>query len=191
MLTWILIAAGLFLGFLLMLGLSIYRKKKSLAIFSLLPLGFSVIAGCIALYFILSATYQTVSGKMDKATKQRPGEEIYTQLFGNGSAHCTSILNSKDALIPIIDCCIWLEFSTCPQEIDRLIAQKNYRFTKLNKETVSFVEPGIAEKPNWFAPATLGDSALVYKASNSNGKGEYLLFLKTDSTRAFYCELNR
>lgn len=188
--TWIGTTIALLLLFLLLLVMSIYQKKKSLALISLIPLVISLITGSISLYFIFKATYTKVSGRVEKALEPRTGVQIYTSLFGNSVDACSKIINAKDAVVPVIDCCIWLEFSTCPGEAARIIAQNNYQSALLAKKEIQFAEPGIAEKPNWFAPASLGDSALVFKSIRTQEKRETLLFLSTDSSRAFYCDLN-
>ncbi|MBL7770715.1 MAG: hypothetical protein JNK20_17180 [Flavipsychrobacter sp.] len=187
--TWILITIGLFLGFVCLLAISIYQKKKSLALVSLIPLALSIITGSISLYHILSKTYHKVAGKVEKAIEPRPGDAIYTDLFGNTNQSCLQVINSKDRVVPLVDCCIWLEFTTCPQEAARIIAQHPYQFTKLNKEGIQFAEPAVNEKPSWFVTAALGDSALAFKFTDPKAKSEQLLFLSTDSTRAYYCNL--
>ncbi|MCF1714960.1 hypothetical protein L0U88_10010 [Flavihumibacter sp. RY-1] len=187
--NWILLTIGLFLGFISILVISIYQKRKSLALLSLIPLGLSFITGSISLYHILSKTYQKVAGKVEKAIEPRPGVAIYTDLFGNSNVSCIQVINSKDRVVPVVDCCIWLEFTTCPEEAARIIAQHPYQSTKLNKEGLRFAEPAVEEKPSWFAPASLGDSALAFKFTNPKGKTEELLFLSPDSTRGYYCNL--
>jgi hypothetical protein len=82
-----------------------------------------------------------------------------------------------------------MEFNTCPEEAARILAQKNYQFSKMDKEGIRFAEPAMEEKPNWFAPVSLGDSALVFKVNIPKEKRESLLFLSTDSSRAFYCDI--
>lgn len=187
--TWILITIGLFLGFICLLAISIYKKKKSLALVSLIPLGISFITGSISLYHILSKTYHKVSGKVEKAIEPRPGGVIYTDLFGNSNQSCLQIINSKDRVVPLVNCCIWLEFTTCPEEAARIIAQHPYQSTRLDKEGLRFAEPALEEKPSWFAPVSLGDSALACKFTNPKGKTEELLFLSKDSSRGYYCNL--
>ncbi|WP_290793775.1 hypothetical protein [Flavihumibacter sp. UBA7668] len=187
--TWIIATISLCLAFLLILVISIYKKRKSLALLSLIPLALSLVTGSISLYFILKTTYTKVSGKVEKAMEPRTGETIYTSLFGKSTNTCSKVINSKDAILPVIDCCVWIEFTTCPEEAARILAQHNYQFTKMNREGIRFAEPGIAEKPNWFAPVSLGDSALVYKINLPKEKRESLLFLSTDSSRAFFCDI--
>lgn len=187
--TWIIATISLFLAFLLILVISIYKKKKSLALISLIPLALSIVTGSISLYFILKTTYTKVSGQVEKAMEPRTGETIYSSLFGNSTSNCSNVINSKDAILPVVDCCVWIEFTTCPEEAARIIAQHDYQISKMNKEGIRFAEPGIAEKPNWFAPVSLGDSALVYKINLPEEKRESLLFLSTDSSRAFFCDM--
>lgn len=187
--TWIILTAGLFAGFILLLVISIYKKNKSLVLLSLVPLGLSFITGSISIYHILTRTYHKVASQVDKAIEPRSPETMYTAQFGNSNQSCLQVLNAKDRVIPLVDCCIWLEFTTCPQEAARIIAQHPYQSTLLNREAIQFTEPSLEGKPSWFVPAALGDSVLAFKFNDPKAKSEELLFLSIDSTRGYYCNL--
>lgn len=188
MLTWILISAALFLCFLILIGFSISKKRKSLILLSLIPLGLSVIAGCVALWFMLSAGYRILSGKVDTVLKDRPGKELYSDRFGNSYNNCVSVINALDRKIPVVDCCTWLEFSTCGEEVRRILSQQDYQVSTITKEISPLTEPPAANKPAWFSPASLGDTILVYQLSAE--KSQQRLYLSADSSRAFYYQYN-
>ncbi len=60
--------------------------------------------------------------RVAEAVRPRNGEEIYTALFGPAQPGCVRVLHYRDQVIPRLDCCIWLEFNTCPAEIKRIVA---------------------------------------------------------------------
>ncbi len=187
---WIILTIGLLLGFLIILIMSIYLKKKSLALIALIPLGLAMITGPVSLYLIFRTTYNNISGRVGTSFGPRNGDEIYTDLFGNSAYNCSRVINSQDHIIHILDCCIWLEFSTCPEEAARLIAQKAFEYEeKVHKHRIGYLTPENGKKPDWFEPHTLGDSVLFYKRFNKRKDYQILFFLSSDSTRAFYCDL--
>ena len=185
---WIILTIGLLLGFLIILIMSIYRKKKSLALIALIPLGLAMITGPVSFYLIFKTTYKNISGRVSTSFGPRKGDEIYTDIFGNSTYNCSRVINSRDYVKPFLKCCIWLEFNTCPEEAARLIAQKVFEYEKIHKYQIGYMTPEYG-KPDWFDPPALGDSVLFYKRFNKRKDYQILFFLSTDSTRAFYCDM--
>ena len=117
----------------------------------------------------------------------RSGEEIYSALFDSPVAGCLHMENYQDQLVPRLDCCIWLEFKTCPAELKRIIAASNYK--TMPYDSVRYAS-NYSPKPMWWKPETLGSKAVAVRrhpAANSN-RDQILVFAQ-DSTHAYYCDM--
>jgi len=181
----------LFVAFLYLLLAGLRKNRKKLIynsfFFLLLTLGTGVYTG----YIIASKAYDRVKNvKLNNPFKARTGNEIYTALFGSPEQNCVDVINKMDQTIPRLDCCIWLEFKTCPSELKRIIALQPYkRILFAGGDTTGYI-PNYSPRPDWFKPAVLGDSMVVlqnYNPDNPN-RDQILLFSK-DSTHAFYCDM--
>ncbi|MFT3704067.1 MAG: hypothetical protein QM802_16995 [Agriterribacter sp.] len=184
---WIIVTALLALLFVILLFIAIIRKNKRLAVWSVLPVFLCVITATIAGYKILKRSYYAVrDAKLENPMKPRTAEEIYTALFNKAGSDCVKVLNKKDQYVPGLDCCIWLEFTTCPQELERVLAQRKYELTRTNKALLHI--SGDNEKPGWWKPEQMGDTVLFFRYDNP-GRQLIQLISSTDSTKVFYCDM--
>lgn len=117
--------------------------------------------------------------------RQRSGEEIYNAVFGAPVTRCGNIINKKDHNVPVIDCCIWLHFTSCPKEINRIIHDidtasyiKKYFFT-----------PDSGEQPSWWKPEKLGSDPILLCYYNSNEAHSRIFHISKDSTEVNYQDL--
>ena len=120
----------------------------------------------------------------------RSGTKIYAALFGEPSEKCVKVIQSTDQLVPRIDCCIWLEFSTCPKELKRIAGKQPYEFKRYAAADTFRYTTVMGAEPAWWKPYLLGDSVCMLtdlKPEDPN-HAHFLLFSK-DSTRAFYCDM--
>jgi hypothetical protein len=116
--------------------------------------------------FLPQYIQQSKSAKPDNPFKGRSGSEIYEALFGARQQNCVQVINKKDQVVPRLDCCIWLEFKSCPTELRRIIAQGEYRKSVMAaKDSTSYI-PNYSPRPEWFRPAVLGDSIVIWQQYN-------------------------
>lgn len=133
-----------------------------------------MIFGAMGVYTITKKTYSKIS----QISKPRTGFEIYESLLGKPETDCVKILNYQDQTIPVIDYAIFLHFKTCPKELKRILARKQFEFEKMKIS---------AEQNNneiWFKPEKMGDSILVFRYYETNGNGQEIYSSK-DSTEAY------
>ena len=122
--------------------------------------------------------------------KPRTGSEIYYALFGKPVDNCSKVINQKDQIVPRLDCCIWLQFQTCPKELNRIIKQQSFKATTFfSMDTTSYM-PDYNPKPPWWKPQVLGDSVIVLRNFNfDNPNRDIILIFARDSSNVFYCEM--
>lgn len=179
MLTFILLTAGLFIIFVILLLTGIVKKSRKAVYFSLLFLLFAIGTGIYTGYLFARKAYHVI--RTGENPLKRSGIEIYTGLLGKPETNCVTVINSKDQYIPKIDCCIWLEFSTCPAELARIITKQPYK-------PATYYLPGYGPAPAWFTPKNLGPGAIMLQHSPDSNH-EYLLYFSKDSTHAYYCDM--
>lgn len=184
---WLAVTGLLLLLFILMLFIAIVRKSKRLAVWSVLLVFICVITGGITVYKMINKSYYTIKNiEPGNPFKARTGKEIYIALFKKPDDDCVSVANYKDQYIPGLDCCIWLEFSTCPKELNRIIKQEKYEFQKTSSAHINI--SGDSKKPEWWKPEQLGDSVLFFRHGYEGRRLQQLLS-STDSTKVFYCDM--
>ena len=124
------------------------------------------------------------------AFKPRTGIEAYTALFGKPVEDCVAIENFRDQTVPRLDCCIWLEFKTCPKELSRIILTDSFIMSKhLSLDTNSYV-PDYSPKPYWWKPNTLSDTVVVMRKFDfENPNRDKILIFSNDSSNVFYCDM--
>lgn len=176
-----LLVAGIsFLIFLVFLIFGSIKKKKNLIITSIVILFISISTGIIGIFTITKKTYhitKKVYNEVSELRKPRSGIEIYESLLGKPETDCVKILNYQDQTAPIIDYAILLHFKTCPKELNRILARKEFEFEKIKT----------SEQPsdeNWFKPEKMGDSILTFKYYDTNGNGQEIYSSK-DSTEVY------
>ena len=185
-LAWSLISGLFFLIFLLFLVLGIAKKNKRNIFISL---AFFLVAISTGLYAVFLFTTKSVK-KISDSLKPRTGIEIYTALFDGPAYGCVEVVNKMDQIVPRLDCCIWLEFKTCPKELNRIINRESLiRPTYLYSDTSAYI-PDYSPRPVWWNPQLLGDSAVVLQKYDPNDPNrDQILIFRKDSAHAFYCDM--
>ena len=113
--------------------------------------------------------------------------EVYTLLFKKPIDSCMTFIHFKDQVLPKIDCCIWMERTICPKELQRIIQLKKYKETKLSVSDSIFFLPSFSEMPNWWVPQRLGDSLTKCNITFNENNEQSILFGK-DGTHVFICD---
>lgn len=185
------ITGFLFMTFLYLLLTGLKNRRKKLVynslFFLLLTLGTGVWTG----YLFASKAYNKIkNAKLDNPFKARTGNEIYTALFGTPEQNCVEVINKMDQTVPRLDCCIWLEFKTCPSELKRIIALQPYKNIAVSSGDTTGYIPNYSPRPDWFKPAVLEDGIVKLQHYNpDNPNRDQILFFSRDSTHAFYCDM--
>lgn len=183
MLTFILITVCFVIIFGVLLLLGIVKKSRQAVYFSLLFLLFAIGTGIYTGYLFAHKAYHVI--RTAENPLKRSGMDIYTALMGKPETNCVTVINSQDAYIPKIDCCIWLEFTTCPNEIKRVIIEK-----ELEPSTLSGNIPEYSPQPEWFIPENLGEGLkIMRKYDPADPNHDLILYFTKDSTHAYYCDM--
>jgi hypothetical protein len=183
---WTLVSGLLFISFLALLIIGLVRKKRTNLLFSIAFLLLTFIGGFYVLYLVATKSANRISAM----GKPRTGIEIYTALFDRPAYGCVEVMNKMDQTVPRLDCCIWLEFKTCPIELNRIINRESlvppiYQYS----DTSAFI-PNYSPRPVWWNPHLLGDSVVVLqKYDPDDPNHDQILIFSRDSTHAFYCDM--
>jgi len=199
MLLFLLLTIGSFLLFIVLLFIGISQKKRKPIYIGLIFFLLAIPTGLYTSFLFAQKAYKKIkSGKIENLLK-RTGMEIYTAVLDEPIPHCVTVINSQDAYIPKIDCCIWLEFTTCPKELARIIAKKELKPMESEKSfnaDSSIAEisgnsiPDYSPKPQWFAPENLGAGYITLRKYNPDDPNhDLILYFSKDSTRAYYCDM--
>ena len=181
------IAVTLFVAAIYFLITGVIKKRKRSIYISIVFLLLTLGAGIWTGVLFASKAYNKVKDvKLTNPFKARTGLEIYTALFGAPKQNCVEVINKTDQLVPRLDCCIWLEFTTCPAELQRVIALAPYKASTYIAGDIS----GYSPRPKWFNPGILGDSVIMLRNYDpADPNHDQLLFISRDSTHAFYCDM--
>lgn len=180
---WSIVSGILFVTFLLILLIGVFRKNRLIIICSLFTLLIALGTSFWTAYAFINKSYHKVA----ETLKPRTGEEIYSALFGKPENECLKVLNYQDQIVPKIDYAIWLEFKTCPQELKRILNQHEFTMNKIPKSGVNQIGP--AENNNWFNPQTLGDSLLVFVYEKDEYGNGQTIYSSMDSTKVFCIDI--
>lgn len=186
LLIWISISVLLFVFFLIFIILGVKKKNKRSVFISIFFLLLTLITCFWVLYLFLTKSYNKVA----EVFRPRSGIEIYSSQFGKPTENCVSVINKMDQIVPRLDCCIWLEFKTCPKELNRIILQEPYKMKKyLSLDTTLYI-PNYSPKPLWWTPHILGDSIFVMRKYNpENPNRDKVLIFSKDSSHVFYYDM--
>jgi hypothetical protein len=159
------------------------QKNKKIISFSIISLLLT-----IALSFKIDfKQLQSFSFKQFNMFQPKSEVQIYTTIFRIPLDSCVKITNTVDQIIPRVDCCVWLEFKTCPNELQKIIKQWPYQTTKYAVKDSSEYNLVSSPKPSWWTPNKLGDSIIKIKYSWNPSAERTLLFNK-DSTHVYCCD---
>jgi hypothetical protein len=181
--TWLIITGIVFLLSILCFFLSVIRKKLLILYLALFFLFSAMCTGAYSVYVLISKTRNRIADYF----RPRSGAQIYTALFGEPDVNCVQVKNHKDQLVPRLDCCIWLEFRTCPAELDRILKQKQYIRSLVAGPDIK--QPGNdgSEKPFWWTPEVLGDTVTVMYSEEPD---RWITFyISKDSSKVFYKDM--
>jgi hypothetical protein len=199
MLLFLLLTIGFLLLFIVLLFVGISQKKRKPIYIGLIFFLLAIPAGLYTSFLFAQKAYKKIKTTKIENPFKRTGMEMYTAVLGKPETNCVTVINSQDAYIPKIDCCIWLEFTTCPKELARIITQKELK--PLKSETLFNSDSSVAEitgnsipdyspKPQWFVPENLGAGYITLRKYNPDDPNhDLILYFSKDSTRGYYCDM--
>jgi hypothetical protein len=199
MITFFLLTVVLLLLFVVLLFIGIVKKRRKPVYISLVFFLLAIPAGLYTSFLFAQKAYEKIKTVKIENPLRRSGMEIYTALLGKPETNCVTVINSLDQYIPRIDCCIWLEFTTCPSELARIIAKQKLK--PIRSETrnpgdssVAIVTedemPDYSPRPKWFEPKNLGIGYKMVRKNNPDDPNhDLILYFSKDSTRAYYCDM--
>jgi len=178
----------LLIAFTILIGLFITFKPASK------QKPFIYILGGICLLTIVILFSTKGSDKFDKDlariiqnTRPKSDLEVYTLLFKKPIDSCITFIHFKDQVLPKIDCCIWMELTICPKELQRIIQLKKYKETKLSVSDSIFFLQSFSDRPNWWLPQRIGDGLTKCNIVFNEYNEQSILFGK-DSNHVFICD---
>jgi hypothetical protein len=199
MLLFLLLTIGLLFLFIVLLFVGISQKKRKPIYIGLVFFLLAIPAGLYTSFLFAQKAYEKIKNAKIENPLKRSGMEIYTGLFGKSETNCVTVINSQDAYIPKVDCCIWLEFTTCPKELARIIAKKELKPIESESGssrdssvagTIKNSIPNYSPKPKWFVPENLGAGYITRRKYNPDDPNhDLILYFSKDSARAFYCDM--
>jgi hypothetical protein len=185
MLTFFLITVALLLFFIVLLLIGIVKKSRKPVYIAIFFFLLAIPSGIYTGFLFARKAYQKIKTTKIENPLKRSGMEMYTALLGQPETNCVTVINSQDQYIPKVDCCIWLEFTTCPKELARIIAQKDLS-PLMGDNSI----PDYSPKPKWFVPEKLGAEHIILRKNNPDDPNhDLILYFSKDSTRAFYCDM--
>jgi hypothetical protein len=199
MLLFLLLTIGFLFLFIVLLFVGITKKRRKPIYISLIFFLLAIPSGLYTSFLFAQKAYEKIKTAKIENPLKRSGMEIYTAVLGKPETNCVTVINSQDAYIPRIDCCIWLEFTTCPKELARIIAKKELK--PIRSETHFSSDSSVAEitgnsipdyspQPQWFAPGNLGAGYITLRKYNPDDPNhDLILYFSKDSTHAYYCDM--
>lgn len=175
----LIITAGIvFVSFLVFVLLAMTTKRK---IFTII----SVITFCGFIGLAAWTGYRALLKSVDKLTKTlrpRTGEEIYAALFGPDENGCVTVINSQDQSIPRNNYATWIQFETCPDELQRILSK--HEFSSGEVDTRDWKEKiPLGETIEWVNPQAMGDTVLVFEYASPDGKSIQTLWTSKDGNK--------
>jgi hypothetical protein len=161
------VLAGLLGVVLVMRG--IMRRKHPLIIPGILLL----MAATVGAGAVVTLAVRRTAHRMEQALAPRPGEQIYSALFGPSDG-CVEVIDAQDQIIPKLDSAIRLRVNTCPAEVRRLLQQYTYELK---------MEAADMDPSDRFSASTFGDSVLTLTTTIVEGRNWRTLMISRDSTR--------
>lgn len=199
MLTFFLLTVGLLLLFIILLLVGIVKRSRKTVYIAIFFFLLAIPAGIYTGFVFAQKAYKKIKTTKIENPLIRSGMEMYTALLGKPETNCVTVINSQDAYIPRIDCCIWLEFTTCPKELARIIAKQElkplrsgtrYQGDSSVAEITGDYLPDYSPRPKWFEPQNLGTGYKIRRKNNPDDPNhDLILYFSKDSTRAYYCDM--
>jgi len=148
----------------------------------------AIVAITTVLLFTGSRNMAANLSRIIKNSSPKTPEQIYTILFEKPIDSCVIIKNTKDQVVPILDCCIWMEIQLCPTELNRILQQKKYEASVYNHPDSLNLTNSFPDRPSWWTPEVFGDSIFKVRFSINSQKVQ-TLFFGSDSSRIFLCDM--
>jgi hypothetical protein len=176
------------IAFTLLIGLILVFKPASRQ----KPVLFIIGGICLIAIVIIFSTKGSDKFNKDLAriiqnSRPKSDLEVYSLLFKKPIDSCITFIHFKDQVLPKIDCCIWMELTICPKELQRIIQLKKYKETKLSVSDSIFFLQSFSDRPNWWVPQRIGDSLTKCNITFNENNEQSILFGK-DSTHVFICD---
>ena len=188
LIIWIVITGLLLTAFSISLYFSVKRKSKPSISISVILFILLVSASIYTALSIGRKSYRFAKQHIHNPFSDRKGIDIYVALFGKPIVNCVLVTNKMDQKVPRLDCCIWLEFATCPRELKRILLLGDYKNVEIQNNKVYV--PDYSPKPEWFNPLLLGDSISQLEILNADNHNRHqIIFFNRDSSRVFYCDM--
>lgn len=175
-----LVSALFLVGFISCLIVYFIRKNNVYIKISFVFLVILVLIGGYSGYKFASKSYNKIAATF----KPRTGLEIYIALFGKPEYNCLNVVHWQDQTVPKIDYAIWLEFQTCPEELERIVSIHKFDRKTISSKDISKKQP--AHNVNWFSPQTLGDSVIVYEYKKDDYGNGQTIYTNLEQTKV-YC----
>ncbi len=177
------LTAVLFIAFIILLIWGIVKRQWAKFFYGLLVLVSCITTLGYTAYKTLSKieTRKPLMG-FTKYFKPRPGNEIYTALFGH-PLNCVTVKESRDQVIPKQDDAIRLHFFTCPEEITRILAMHPY----LQSIVPSVINGSMLHMDDLIKPQLLGDSVYVFEYRYKPGSSDVQLIYTNKTKTEGYC----
>ena len=171
----------LFLLYLLLKPQKFNRRKLSLVI--------PVTALLLFAIFMLvgSAKVKSDLARIFHNTGPKAPGEIYRLIFKKPIDSSILIVKLKDQVIPLIDCCIWMQLKIEPNELNRILHLRKYEQSfYLQSDSIVLLQP-FNDNPAWWRPQSIADTIIKASFQFSNGN-EQILFFAKDSSNVFVCD---
>ena len=181
-----------FMAFIFFFATGIKLKRLSRFVYSLGFLLLTIFCFLWLSFIVAGKVYKKVKNVVpDEISFLKPREpfEAYKALFGAPNDTCVKTINFTDQIVPRLDCCIWLEFKTCPSEIRRIISLNSFKISEhASSDTLSYL-PTYSPMPYWWTPHSLGPKVIVFQDDTNTPNRDKILILSIDSSHAFYCDM--
>ncbi len=174
-------------GFVIFLIYGLIRGNKLSRKKFFIPLIFILLA-IITVYFYTG--FKKINSDISRIihnSRPKSPTEVYTVLFKTPLDSGMTIVNLKDQVIPVVDCCIWMEVKISPNELNRIANLKKYAISVYSRsDSLTFLRE-FGDRPTWWTPQHLGDSltklSIIFSQENQQS-----IFFGADSSHAYICD---
>lgn len=170
------------IAFLFLLIFGLLKRKRRIFLLAIFSLIIALLFGILSAYQIASKSYNQVTGWF----KARSGADIYEALFDKPANSCIKVLDFQDPVIPRIYTELLLHFTTCPEEMKRILHQKEFSYSKISNAQILSASN---ENDTWFKPESLGDTVLVFEHQYDNSSNFQGLYSNLDSTEVYLIDV--
>ncbi len=183
------ITVVLFLASTVLFFMGITRKNLRLFVAAIVFLMLTGIAAVYSFFIGAKKSVDFAKATVKEIFRERTAMEIYTAVLDSPTVSCVEVLHTQDLVIPALDGCIWLEFTTCPTELERIISLRSYNGKRCAVKDTSAYKTSRCAEPTWWHPEQLADSInfLTDRNPTDPDHARFLIF-SSDSNHAFFCD---